>query len=116
MSQVSPDVDEAPADDTPLVELFGGSARVRLIAAALGADDRELSKSELARLAGVDRSTVYDHLETLLELDVLEVASDNRQGERYRLADSDLTDKLDELSGVTLWKRYENRDDVDYPA
>lgn len=41
-----------------------------------GNEDAELSKSEIAKRAGVARPTVYDHIEMLVELDVLEPVSE----------------------------------------
>ena len=88
---------EAYADDTPLVELFGDSARVRILAAAVGNRDRELNVSELARQAGIARPTVYDHLDDLVEISALEP-----RGKRYTLANSDLGELLYKTEGTAL--------------
>ena len=100
MSETEPT--EAYADDTPLVELFGDSARARVLAAVVGNRKRDLNASELAREAGVARPTVYDHLDELLAVDAIEVARETTQGKRYTLADSDLGELLYKTEGVTL--------------
>lgn len=92
---------EAYADDTPLVELFGESARTRILAAIVGNRKRELSVSELAREAGVARKTVYEHIEELVEIDAVE-ARESGQGSRYTLADTDLGELLYKTEGVAL--------------
>lgn len=93
---------EAYADDTPLVELFGDSARARIVAAAVGNRERDLSPSELARQAGVARPTVYDHLEDLQEIGAIKKARETSQSSRYTLADNDLGKLLYKTEGVAL--------------
>jgi len=93
---------EPYADDTPLVELFGDSARSRIVAAFVGNRTQELTVSELARQAGVARPTVYDHLDDLLEIEAIEVAQETKQGKRYTLADSDLGEYLYKTEGTAL--------------
>lgn len=92
---------EAYADDTPLLELFGDTARTRIISALLGSDV-DLSASELARQAGIARPTLYDHLEDLQTLGVLEVARETAQGKRYQLAEGELGEQLARTEGVVL--------------
>lgn len=101
MSETEPDT-EAFADGTPLVELFGDSARARLLSVFVDERGRDLSVSELARQAGVARKTVYEHIDDLVEIGAVEVARKTKQGTRYSLADSDVGDYLYRLEGVTL--------------
>lgn len=105
---------EAFADDAPLMELFGQPARTRLISVFVDEQEYDLNVSELAEQAGVARSTVYDHLDALEALDVIEQTRETGNSTRYRLhQDSDLADLLHKLEGVTLRTLLENRDDVD---
>lgn len=92
---------EAYADDTPLLELFGDTARTRIISALVGTDV-DLSASELARQAGIARPTLYDHLEDLEALGVLEAARETAQGKRYQLAEGALGEQLERTEGVAL--------------
>lgn len=96
----------------PIVQLFGQPGRTRIISVFVGDRDREYNVSEIARLANVARSTVYDHLEDLLELRVIEEVGDATPGSRYRLADSDVADQIWELDGVVLKAIHEGSYDV----
>jgi len=96
---------EAYADDTPLVDLFGESARTRILAAVVGNRQRELNVSELARQAGVARPTVYDHLDDLIDIGAIE-----ERGKRYTLADSDLGEMLHKTEGTALKNQLEAED------
>ena len=96
---------EAYADDTPLVDLFGESARTRILAAVVGNRQRELNVSELARQAGVARPTVYDHLDDLIDIGAIE-----ERGKRYALADSDLGEMLHKTEGIALKNQLEAED------
>lgn len=92
---------ESYAEDTPLVELFGDGARPRLISALVG-NDMDMNASELARQAGVARPTVYDHLEDLEALGVLETSRETAQGKRYQLAETELGEHLEHTEGIVL--------------
>jgi len=96
---------EAYADNTPLVDLFGESARTRILAAVVGNRQRELNVSELARQAGVARPTVYDHLDDLIDIGAIE-----ERGKRYALADSDLGEMLHKTEGIALKNQLEAED------
>lgn len=102
------DTAEAAVEDMPLLGLLGESARVRIIQAFVANRERELNVSEVAREAGIARSTVYDHLDDLLALGVLE-----ERGKRYTLAETDLAQGLYEAEGLTLQRQLANRDDID---
>jgi DNA-binding transcriptional ArsR family regulator len=108
MSQRSePDADPYAAG-TPLVELFGAPARAKLLSVFVDERERDLSVSELARQAGVARSTVYDHLDDFLELGVVEATRETGPSTRYQLAaDSEIATTLYELDGLVLQRLYE---------
>lgn len=104
MSEPASETD-AYADGTPLMHLFGTPARTKILSVFVAERGRDLSKSEIARQAGVARSTVYDHLNDLDDLGVIEHTRDTQDGhsERYQLnEDSDIADYLYKLEGVTL--------------
>lgn len=94
---------ESYAEDTPLTHLFGSGARVKIIAALLGEKDNDLNTTDIARLAGVARSTVYQHLDDLVELGVVERTRSVGDSPMYRIdPDSEVAEHLDMLEGVTL--------------
>ena len=102
---------EPYADDTPLTTLFGSGARVKIIVALLGEEGTDLNVSDIARLAGVARSTVYDHLDELRELGVVEHTRDVGDSPMYRFdAESEVGEYVAKLEGVTL-RRLLERDD-----
>ena len=90
----------AYADDTPLVELFGG-ARARILSTLITKRSREFTISELARQAGVSRNSVYDNIDDFEQLGIVERVA-VAQGSRYRAADTEVAQKLHELNGATL--------------
>lgn len=96
----------------PIVQLFGNPGRTRIISVFVGDRDREFNVSEIARLADVARSTVYDHLDDLQQLGVIEKAGDTAQGSRYQFADSDVADYVWKLDGVALKQIHESGYDV----
>lgn len=94
---------ESFADGTPLVELFGTPARTKLLSVFVDERGRDLNVSELARQAGVARSTVYDHLDWLVALGVVIETRKTGPGARYQLdEDSDIARTLYELDGLVL--------------
>jgi DNA-binding transcriptional ArsR family regulator len=105
MSEMDPnkrdETDESYAENTPLTELLGESARVRIISTFVGKRNRELNISQIARWSGAARKTVYEHIDDLEDLGVIESYDDEGQT-RYTLADSDVASKLWELDGLTL--------------
>lgn len=104
---------EPYATGTPLVDLLGDSARVRMLSVFVTQRKREFSISELARQADVSRKTAYEHIDSLERVGVV-TAREAAQGKRYRYAeDSAVAEKVYELSGVTLQRRHELREDVD---
>lgn len=93
--------DEAYAENTPLTELLGESARVRIISTFVGKRNREMNISQIARWSGAARKTVYEHIDELEELGAIESYNDGGQT-RYTLADTAVAQKLWELDGATL--------------
>ena len=103
---------EAYADGTPLVILFGPPARTKIISALLGERDMDLNTSDIARLAGVARSTVYDHLDDLETLGVVEQTRMVGRSPMYRIdAESEIVEHISAVEGLTLRRLYELEDD-----
>lgn len=66
-----PEVDDAYANGTVLTQALGTHAKVKILAALLSESDRDLNATDVARLAGIDRSTLYDHLDDLLSFELV---------------------------------------------
>ena len=97
------DSQEAFAERTPLVELFGKPGRTKLISVFVDERENDLSISELARQAGVARSTVYDHLDDLVELGIVKETRETGPSTRYRLDDNkEIAELLYQLDGLVL--------------
>lgn len=95
------------SEEAPLTYLFGDSARVKIIGAFVAERGNDVSISEISRLAGVARSTVYNHIDTLEKLGVIEHTRDIGDGHSplYQLNDdSDIADLCYKLEGTTLRK------------
>jgi sugar-specific transcriptional regulator TrmB len=56
-----------------------------MLVAFVDANDRDLNASDVARLAGIDRSTFYDHIEDLLAYDLIEVTRTVGNSKMYRI-------------------------------
>lgn len=62
---------EADAENTVLTDVLGPHAKVKILVALLGENDRDLNPTDISRLAGIDRSTFYEHIDDLVAYDVV---------------------------------------------
>jgi DNA-binding MarR family transcriptional regulator len=95
------------AEEAPLTYLFGDNARAKIIGAFVSERGHDVSVSEVARLAGVARSTVYNHLDTLEQLGIIKHTRDIEGGHSslYQFnEDSQIGELIYKLEGVTLQK------------
>jgi DNA-binding IclR family transcriptional regulator len=101
-------------EPAPLEALFGDSARASIIGAFVAERGRELSVSEVARLAEVSRSTVYRNIDDLLALGVVEHTRDGDAGHspRYTLDDTEVAEICYKLEGATLRRLLKNEDEI----
>ncbi|MFC6734887.1 winged helix-turn-helix domain-containing protein [Halolamina salina] len=98
------------AEESPLAYLFGDTARVKIISTFVSERGRDISISEIARLSGVSRSTVYNHIDSLQRLGVIKHTRDVSDGHSslYQLnEDSEIADLCYKLDGITLQKLIE---------
>jgi len=105
------DADSNYADDAPLMALFGAPAQTKLLSVFVAEKGRDLTVSQVARQAGVSRTTVYDHIDDLLELGVIEETRETNDGHStlYQLnEDSEIAELCYKLEGVTLRQLLEN--------
>lgn len=87
--------EEAYSENTVLTDLLGDNPKVKILATLLSETDQDINVTQIAELAGVSRSTVYDHLDDLLELNVVEHTRDVGGSPMYRLnRESDVAEDL----------------------
>ena len=87
MSTVEPDnsEQEPAAEDTVLTDVLGPHAKVRILAAFVGESDRDLNATEVSRLAGIDRTTFYEHIDDLLDYRLVEETRTVGNSTMYRI-------------------------------
>lgn len=103
-------IEEAPteagyADEAPLMALFDKPAKTKILSVFVTERGRDLSKSDVARMGSVSRDRVYEYLDWLVDLGVVEHTRDTQGGHspRYQLnGDSEIAEYLLKLEGVTL--------------
>jgi len=99
---------EPYAEGTPLVVLFGTPARTKIVAALLGEGGRDCNTSDIARLAGVARSTVYDHIDDLEALGIVERTRTVGPSQMYRIdRNNEIVRHIEAIEGLTLRRLYE---------
>ena len=79
------DVDTTAAENTVLTDVLGPHAKVKILTALLGESDRDLNATEIARLAGIDRTTFYEHVEDLLAYGMIEKTRTVGNSQMYRI-------------------------------
>lgn len=106
-------LEDAYADGTPLVDLFGDAARAKILSVFATQRDHEFNVAELARQAGITRKTAYEHIDEFAEIGIVR-EREVSQGKRYSYnGDSMVARKLYELNGAMLQRRQELRDDIE---
>jgi len=94
---------EAYAEGTPLTQVFGETARVKILTALLSERNHDLNVTDIANIAGVARSTVYDHLGELKELNLVVETREVSGAPMYQINnDSRMVDRIDEIEGLAL--------------
>ena len=78
-------ITEPYAEGTVLTEVLGGHAKVKILVALLGENDRDLNVSDIARLAGIDRSTFYEHVDDLVAYGLVEQTRTVGNSKMYRI-------------------------------
>lgn len=90
--------EETYAEGTVLTKLFGDAAKTKLLAALLSESDVDTNVTDLADLAGLHRTTVYDHIDDFVELGVVEQTRTVGGSPMYRIdRDSDIAEGVAQL-------------------
>lgn len=99
--------ENAFADEHPFMDVFGSPGRAKILAAFVSERGRDITVSYIAQLAGVARSTVYNHLDDLKEMGVIKEIEQGKSTVYTLNEDSDLGHELYRLEGITLKARQE---------
>lgn len=92
------ETDETYAEDSALTQLFGNNPKVKIIAALLSENDRDITVTDISELAGLHRTTMYDHLDDLVDLGVVEKTREVRGSPMYRInRDSNVAEDIAQL-------------------
>ena len=76
---------EAYADDTVLTDVLGPHAKVKILVVLIADNDRDLNPTEISRMAGIDRSTFYEHVDDLLAYGMIEQTRTVGNSPMYRI-------------------------------
>lgn len=63
------ETEESYADRTILVDVLGDEARIRILEVFLSESDRDYNASDISDMAGIERSTFYNHIDGLSDGD-----------------------------------------------
>jgi len=100
----------AYAEGTPLTWVFGNHPKTKLIAALLSEIDRDINPSDMADLAGVSRSAVYDHLDDLIACGLVEETRTVGPSQMYQLnTDSPIAQAFIDLEAHILEMYFEEQ-------
>jgi len=95
---------EILAEDTVLTDVLGTHAKVKLLVVLLSHNDRDLNPTEIARMAGIDRSTFYEHVDDLLAYGMIEQTRTVGNSPMYRI---NRTSKAAEALAQMEWELLE---------
>lgn len=93
---------ESFAEQTALTSLLGDHPKVKILAVLLS-EGRDINVSQIAELAGMSRSTVYDHISALQEVGVVKLTRKVGGSPLYEInEESDIAECLAKLEWVLL--------------
>lgn len=76
---------EAAAENTVLTDVLGPHAKVKILVALLSENNRDLNPTDISRLAGIDRSTFYEHIDDLVAYGVVEETRTVGNSQMYQI-------------------------------
>lgn len=96
-------VPDTYADETPLVKIFGDHPKARIISALLSEKEYDINISDLARLSGASRSSIYDHIDELIEMNIVKKTRKSGNSQMYAInTDDELVQKIEETEAQGL--------------
>ncbi|AZH27304.1 winged helix-turn-helix domain-containing protein [Haloplanus aerogenes] len=97
-----PENDDAYSDDAPLTHVFGESGKVKILSALLSERDHDLTISDIHKISGVARSTVYENIGELQEMGLVVKTRERGGSQMYQInTDNEIVDhisKVEELA------------------
>lgn len=79
---------KAREPEEPFVEILDGTGRLKIIGAMLGTEARDINITEISDRSGVARSTVYEHIDTLVEMGIIMETREIGGSKMYQLNSS----------------------------
>jgi DNA-binding transcriptional ArsR family regulator len=77
--------DDAYADGTAFVNVLGDPPKAKILATLLGDHTQDLTASDIARLSGIDRTTFYNHIDTLLDYGLIKITREAGNSKMYQI-------------------------------
>lgn len=95
--QIDSQADSKYTDNAALVQLFGDSPKVKILAVLLQ-QGRDTNVSTIAEIGGMSRSSIYRYIDDLIDLGVVEKTREIGGSPLYQInKDSPVSQKLAEL-------------------
>lgn len=73
------------AEDTPLVWALGEESKVKILAALLSEKEHDVNISDLSRLSGLSRSTIYDHIGVLQDAGLVKKTREVSNSDMFKI-------------------------------
>lgn len=87
----------------PLQSVFGESGKVKIISALLSEKDTDLNVSDISRVGGVARSTVYDNMDGLQEMGIVVQTREIGGSPMYQInTDNEIVEYIDQIRDLAL--------------
>lgn len=94
---------ETYAEGTVFVDVLGDPSKVKILATMLGDHRQDLTASDIARMSGIDRTTFYNHIETLLDYGLIKITREAGNSKMYQInKDSEPAQALAEFEWTLL--------------
>jgi DNA-binding transcriptional ArsR family regulator len=77
--------DRAYSEGAVMVQALGNHPKAKILAALLGDHDRDLNASDVASMAGIERSTFYTHIDALRDFGLVELTREVGNSKMYAI-------------------------------
>jgi DNA-binding transcriptional ArsR family regulator len=85
MTAATTPTDEAYSEGAVMVNALGNHPKAKILVALLGDHDRDLNASDIANMAGIERSTFYTHIDTLLDFGLVKLIREVGNSKMYAI-------------------------------